>query len=109
VKEVIRPVAGKLVVLPLDDYRSPAGLILADTTRRPHSGQVLAVGAGVNDFLNGGDSYVAGTGKIELKAGSKIVYEFAAGNSFDLHDGTPAGYKVVVLKQDDVLGIVEEK
>lgn len=96
--ERIIPVAGKLVVRPCDEYVSPAGLILADSCKRPHSGIVLGIGKGVLEALG-----------VALHENVRVVYEYAAGATFDLKDGTPQGAKWIVLDVKDVLGIVVEE
>ena len=92
-----RPLHDRVVVRRIDeDERTAGGIIIPDTAKeKPMEGTVIAVGTGrVND-----------DGKrfpLELKAGDRVLFGKYAGTEVKLDD-----VEHVILKEDEVLGIVK--
>jgi len=95
----IRPLGDRVVVEPLEaEEKTKGGIILPDTAKeKPQEGKVVAVGKGkVND-----------KGEIipmEVKVGDKVLYGKYAGTEVTVDDK-----QYIILKEDDILAIVEEK
>jgi chaperonin GroES len=72
------------------------GLYIPDTAKeKPQEGEVLAVGNG--KLLDNGQRIA-----IDLKAGDKILFGKYAGTEIKLD-----GNEYLILREDDVLGVVE--
>jgi chaperonin GroES len=94
----LRPLADRLIVEPIEREETFAGgLVLPETAKeKPQQGKVLAVGPGARD-----DS-----GKridMDVNEGDIVLYAKYAGTEIKLE-----GDKILVLKQSDVLAIVDE-
>ncbi len=95
----IRPLGDRVVVEPLEaEEKTKGGIILPDTAKeKPQEGKVVAVGKGkVND-----------KGEIipmEVKVGDKVLYGKYAGTEVTVDDK-----QYIILREDDILAIVEEK
>ncbi len=95
----IRPLGDRLVVEPLEAVeKTKGGIILPDTAKeKPQEGKVVAVGKGKTDE----------NGKLipmEVKIGDKILYGKYAGTEVTID-----GVEYMILREEDVLAIVDEK
>jgi len=95
----LRPLADRLIVEPIEQEETTAsGIILPETAKeKPQEGNVLAVGPGRKDD----------DGKpipMDVKEGDRVLYAKYAGIEVKLPDDR----KVLVLKESDVLAIVEK-
>ena len=95
----LRPLADRLIVEPIEqEEKTASGIILPETAKeRPQEGEVLAVGPGRKDE----------EGKpipMDVKEGDRVLYAKYAGTEVKLPDER----KVLVLKESDVLAIVEK-
>jgi chaperonin GroES len=94
----LRPLADRVVVEPIEKEETFAGgeLVLPDTAReKPQQGKVLAVGAGRMD--DEGERL-----PMDISVGDTILFAKFAGTEVKI-DGT----KLLILKESDVLAIVE--
>jgi chaperonin GroES len=95
----LRPLADRLIVEPIEqEEKTASGIILPETAKeKPQEGTVLAVGPGRKDD----------DGKpipMDVKEGDRVLYAKYAGTEVKLPDDR----KVLVLKESDVLAIVEK-
>ena len=95
----LRPLADRLIVEPIEqEEKTASGIILPETAKeKPQEGEVLAVGPGRRDE----------EGKpipMDVKEGDRVLYAKYAGTEVKLPDDR----KVLVLKESDVLAIVEK-
>lgn len=94
---MLKPLGDRIVVKALEaETTSRGGIVLPDTAKeRPQTGEVLAVGPGKT--LDNGT-----IAAMEIKVGDKVVYSKYGGTEIKV-----GGDEVMILRQDDVLGIVE--
>jgi chaperonin GroES len=95
----LRPLADRLIVEPIEqEEKTASGIILPETAKeKPQEGNVLAVGPGRKDE----------DGKpipMDVQEGDRVLYAKYAGTEVKL----PGDRKVLVLKESDVLAIVEK-
>jgi chaperonin GroES len=95
----LRPLADRLIVEPIErEEKTASGIILPETAKeKPQEGTVLAVGPGRKDD----------DGKLipmDVKEGDRVLYAKYAGTEVKL----PGDRKVLVLKESDILAIVEK-
>ncbi len=95
----IRPLGDRVVVQQLEaEEVSKGGIILPDTAKeKPLEGKVVAVGKGKTDE----------SGKLvpmEVKSGDKVLYGKYAGTEV-----TVDGSEYMILKEEDILAVFEEK
>ncbi len=92
----IKPLFDKVVVKPVEEEtKTKAGIFIPDTAKeKSHQGIVLAVGEG--KYEDG--KLIAST----VKKGDKVLYKEYGGDEFKLE-----GEEVVILKEEDILGIIE--
>jgi len=95
----LRPLADRLIVEPIEqEEKTASGIILPETAKeKPQEGNVLAVGPGRKDD----------DGKpipMDVKEGDRVLYAKYAGTEVKLPDDR----KVLVLKESDILAIVEK-
>jgi chaperonin GroES len=95
----LRPLADRLIVEPVEqEEKTASGIILPETAKeKPQEGTVLAVGPGRRDD----------DGKpipMDVKEGDRVLYAKYAGTEVKL----PGDRKVLVLKESDILAIVEK-
>jgi chaperonin GroES len=94
----IRPLGDRVLVEPLEQEETIAGgmLVLPETAKeKPQQGKVLAVGAGRRDD----------DGKridMDVAQGDTVLFAKYAGTEVKL-----AGKKLLIMKEADILGIVE--
>ena len=95
----IRPLHDRVVVRRMEEERTTAGgIVIPDNaTEKPIQGEVLAVGLG--KILDNGDIR-----PLDLKVGDKILFGKYAGTEVKV-----GGEDLVVMREDDVMGVVEGK
>jgi len=94
----IKPLGDRLVVERLEqEEKTSGGIIIPDTAKeKPKQGKVLAVGPGAKDEH----------GKrvpVDVQAGDIVLFTQWAGNEIKID-----GKDYLVLKESDVIGIIEE-
>ncbi|MCS7282847.1 MAG: co-chaperone GroES [Anaerolineae bacterium] len=98
----LRPLGDRVIVEPLEEeVQTFAGgqLILPDTAKeKPQQGKVLAVGPGRRDEDG---KYIP----MDVKVGDIVVYAKYAGTTFKTRDGK----ELLILKESDILAVVEMK
>jgi len=95
----IRPLGDRIVVEPLEaEEKTKGGIILPDTAKeKPQEGKVVAVGKGK----------VGEDGKpvpMEIKVGDKVLYGKYSGTEITIDDK-----EYIILKEEDILAVVEDK
>jgi chaperonin GroES len=93
----LRPLGDRVVVEPSQrDERTESGLFIPETAKeKPQEGTILAVGAGKRDD----------DGKripMDVEVGQTVLFAKYAGTEIKLE-----GKKVLILKESDILAIVE--
>jgi chaperonin GroES len=93
----LRPLSDRIIVKALDaEEKTAGGIVLPDSAKeKPQQGEVIAAGPG--KVLDNGK-----TAEMDVKVGDRVYYGKYSGTEVKLN-----GQEVVVLRQDDVLGIVE--
>jgi chaperonin GroES len=93
----IRPLQDRVVVERIEaEEKSAGGLFIPDTAKeKPQEGKVIAVGSGKRrddgEIIN-----------LEVKSGDRVLFSKYAGN-----DVTIDGKEYVIMREDDILGVVE--
>ena len=95
----IKPLGNRVVVEPVEQEETTAlGIVLPDTAKeKPQQGIILAAGPGERDE----------DGKriaLDVKVGDKVLFAKYAGTELKLD-----GKKLLILRETDLLGIVESK
>lgn len=92
----LKPLGDRVVVKPIEqESKTKSGLIIPDTAKeKSHQGKVIAVGAG--KFEDGEPI------DMNVKVGDIVLYKEYGGDDFKLD-----GEEVVILKEEDILGILE--
>jgi len=95
----LRPLADRVVVEPIEQEEvTRSGIILPETAKeKPQEGKVLAVGPGRMD--DDGKRW-----PLDVKEGDKVLFAKYAGTEIKLPDER----KILVLKESDILAIVED-
>ena len=93
----IRPLHDRVVIKRLDEERKTAsGIVIPDTAaEKPDQGEVISVGKGKT----------TDEGKIvalDVKPGDKVLFGKYSGQTV-----TVKGEELLVMKEDDIMGIVE--
>jgi chaperonin GroES len=93
----IRPLGDRLLVKRLEEEeKSSGGIIIPDSAKeKPQEGKVVAVGKG--KMLDDGKMV-----PLEIKEGDKILFGKYAGTDVKLD-----GEEHLIMREDDVLGIIE--
>ncbi len=94
----LRPLGDRVVIEPIEQEETFAGgqLVLPETAKeKPQQGLVLAVGAGRKD--EDGDRI-----QMDVEVGQTVLFAKYAGTEIKL-----SGKKVLILKETDILAIVE--
>ncbi len=93
----IRPLHDRIVVRRVEDERtSPGGIVIPDSAaEKPMQGEVLSVGNG--KILDNGD-----VRPLDVKAGDKILFGKYSGTEVKVD-----GEEVLVMREDDVMGVIE--
>lgn len=94
----LRPLGDRVVVEPVEkEQRTESGLFIPETAKeRPQQGTVLAVGSGRKDEA----------GKripMDVEVGQTVLFAKYAGTEVKID-----GEKLLILKESDILAIVEE-
>ena len=91
----LEPLADRVVVKPIEqETKTKSGLYIPDTAKeKSHQGEVIAVGPGKMD-----DGEIIA---MTVKVGDLVLYKEYGGDDFKLDDE-----EVVILKEDDILGII---
>jgi chaperonin GroES len=94
----LKPLGDRLVVKPIEQEETTAGGILLPETakEKPQEGEVIAAGPGQ---LDDSGNRVA----MEVKVGDRVLYAKYAGTEIKLEGDE----KVLILKESDVLALVE--
>ena len=94
----IRPLQDRIVVSRIaDQEKTKGGIIIPDTAKEtPVEGKVLAVGNG--RVLEDGS-----VRKLDVKAGDRILFGKYGGTEVTID-----GEDLLILREDDVLGVVEK-
>ncbi len=95
----MRPLGDRIVVERVEEEeKTKGGIIIPDTAKeKPQEAKVVAVGNGI---LNEDGKRVP----LEVKAGDRILFSKWGGTEIKLD-----GHDYLILKEEDVLGIVEKK
>jgi chaperonin GroES len=93
----IRPLHDRIVVKRENESKTAGGILIPDTaTEKPIFGLVIAVGEGKRCEKSGERQ------PLDLKVGQKVLFGKYAGTEIEV-----AGEKLVVMREDDVMGVVE--
>jgi chaperonin GroES len=94
----LRPLDDRVVIRQLEAQEKTAGgIILPDTAKeKPQIGKIIAVGPG--KMLDDGKR-----SKMSVKKKDEVIYAKYMGNDIEID-----GEKYVILKESDILGIVEK-
>lgn len=92
----IRPLGDRVVIKRIEaEETTKSGIVLPGTAKeKPQEAEVVAVGPG--GLVNGKEV------KMEVKVGDKVLFSKYAGNEIKV-DNT----EYIILKQDDILAVVE--
>lgn len=95
---MLKPLGDRIIVEAITaEEVTKGGIVLPDTAKeKPQEGKVVAVGPG--RLMDNGK-----TAPMEVKVGDRVVYSKYGGSEIKLN-----GSEFVVLRQDDVLGIVDK-
>jgi chaperonin GroES len=95
---MLKPLADRVIVRTITaEETTRGGIVLPDTAKeKPQEGEVLAVGPG--KLLDSGK-----VAAMDVKVGDRVVYSKYGGTEVKLN-----GDEYVVLRQDDILGVVEK-
>ncbi len=93
----IRPLQDRIIVKRVDEeVTTKGGIIIPDTAKeKPQEGKVISVGKG----KVGDDGKLQ---KLDVKKGDKVLYSKYAGTEINI-----GGVEHLILREDDVLGVVE--
>jgi chaperonin GroES len=94
----LRPLDDGVVIKQSDaEEKTAGGIILPDTAKeKPQIGKIVAIGPG--KVLDNGKR-----SKMSVKKNDKVIYTKYMGNDVEID-----GEKYVILKESDILGIVEK-
>jgi chaperonin GroES len=94
----LRPLDDRVIIKQLEaEEKTSGGIILPDAAKeKPQIGKVVAVGPG--KLLDNGKR-----GKMSVKSKDEVIYAKYMGNDVEVDDET-----YVILKESDILGIVEK-
>jgi chaperonin GroES len=93
----LKPLGGRVIVEPTEQEEMTAGgIILPETAKeKPQEGKILAAGPGERN--EDGERI-----EMEVKVGDKVLYAKYSGTEIKLD-----GKKVLILRESDILAIVE--
>jgi chaperonin GroES len=94
-----KPLGARVVVEPIEqDEITPSGIVLPETAKeKPQKGTVLAVGPGDRD--DDGDRI-----PMDVKKGDVVLFAKYSGTEIKVD-----GKKLLILRESDLLAIVEDK
>lgn len=95
---MLKPLGDRIILEAITaEEVTKGGIVLPDSAKeKPQEGKVVAVGPG--KVLDNGK-----TAPMEVKIGDRVVYSKYGGSEIKIN-----GSEFIVLRQDDVLGIVEK-
>jgi len=95
----IRPLHDRVIVQRLEEEESTkGGIIIPDTAKeKPQEGKVIAVGPG--KILENGTKI-----PLDVKVGDRVLFGKYAGTEIKIE-----GEEYLMMREDDILGVVEEK
>jgi chaperonin GroES len=95
----IRPLHDRVIVKPLEEKRvSPGGIVIPDSAaEKPIQGKIVAVGKG--KILESGQ-----VRPCDVKVGDKILFAKYGGTEVKVD-----GQELVVMREEDVMAIIESK
>jgi chaperonin GroES len=95
----IRPLHDRVIVKPLEESRtSPGGIVIPDSAaEKPIQGKIVAVGKG--KVLESGQLRPC-----DVKVGDKILFAKYGGTEVKID-----GQELVVMREEDVMAIIESK
>jgi chaperonin GroES len=95
----VKPLGNRVVVEPIEQEDVTAlGIVLPDTAKeKPQQGMILAAGPGERD--DDGKRI-----ELDVKVGDKVLFAKYAGTELKLD-----GKKLLILRETDLLGIVDSK
>ena len=93
----LKPISDRVIVRAVTaEEKTAGGIVLPDTAKeKPQQGEVIAAGPG--KLLDNGK-----LSPMDVKPGDRVYYGKYSGTEVKLN-----GQELVVLRQDDILGIVE--
>ncbi len=93
----IRPLHDRVIVKRVEeDKLSPGGIVIPDSaTEKPIEGEVIAVGNG--KLLENGELRA-----LDLKKGDKVLFGKYSGTEVKV-----GGEELLVLREDDIMGVIE--
>lgn len=93
----LKPLDDRIVIKQLEaDEKTSGGIILPDSAKeKPQIGKVIAIGPGA--LLDDGKR-----GKMSVKKNDKVLYAKYMGSDVEIDND-----KYVIIKESDVLGIIE--
>ena len=96
---MLKPLGDRIIVqTSTAEEVSSGGIILPDSAKeKPQEGEVIAVGPG--KLLDSGK-----LAPVEVKVGDKVIYSKYGGTDVKVE-----GQEYVILRQDDVLAVIEKK
>lgn len=94
----LKPLGDRLIVKPIEqDEMTAAGIVLPETAKeKPQRGEVLAAGPGGRD--DSGERI-----ELEVSVGDTVLFAKYAGTEIKVD-----GDKLLILRESDILAIVEE-
>jgi chaperonin GroES len=95
----LRPLSDRIVVKPIErEARTASGIILPESAReKPQEGEVLAVGPGARN--DKGEHM-----PLDIRVGDIVLYAKYAGTEVKMDDE-----KLLILRESDILAVVEEE
>lgn len=94
----LKPLGDRLIVKPIEqEEMTAAGIVLPETAKeKPQKGEILAAGPGGRD--DSGDRI-----EMEVSVGDTVLFAKYAGTEIKVE-----GDKLLILRESDILAIVEE-
>ncbi len=94
----IRPLHDRVLVRRLEEEKTIGGIIIPDTAKeKPQQGEVIAVGPGKT--LDNGDIRA-----LDVKVGDIVLFGKYSGTEITIKNE-----ELVVMREDDIMGVVEKK
>jgi len=95
----LRPLGNRVVVEPIEqEEMTPGGIVLPETAKeKPQQGKVLAVGPGERDEKGHRIP-------LDVKVGDRVLFAKYAGTEVKID-----GKKLLILRESDILAVIEEK
>lgn len=93
-KVILKPLADRVVIEPMPaETKTASGLYIPDTAQeKPQKGKIIAVGPGTKDE------------EMKVKEGDLVLYGKYAGTEVSIDN-----VKYLIMRQSDILAIIEEK